>query len=226
VCVVLQIVTISPDVKNICMIVKEVTKPVVLLFAVLGTLTIAFGMLHYELLGGSDEFGGKCDSFLECFSLTGYGVFQTDWMGWYQSATPGDDDGSNVKSTSSVMQSRMVLDIVENLLLNIMFWGFIGGLIVDNFGSMREDDNAHTESLETSAFVTGLALDEAGAAGISFSDHNDVDFFYMKYIEYVAAPPLLLLLLCYYRHTPAPLPILLRLPPAVHYYNYYYRDYY
>ncbi|GMH53038.1 hypothetical protein TrLO_g6616 [Triparma laevis f. longispina] len=117
-----------------------------------------------------------CDTLLECFTQTVYlGIRAGDI------AEILDDPDENNYTT------RMLFDLSFFLILGILLFDMVTGIILDTFGSLREEVAERNSILASESFVSGLErkeIEEIGE-GLNFDSINEADQSLWDYIFYV-----------------------------------------
>jgi hypothetical protein len=118
-----------------------------------------FGLTYFEswFAYGSDddtEDPVGCHSVVSCFVLIFYGGVPGGSIADVMRAISNRHDGVEDQSNNTYLQ-RVIFDLSFFIWVGILLFNIITGLMVDGFGSLREEDNERNDILENTCFVCG-----------------------------------------------------------------------
>jgi len=106
-------------------------------------------------------------------------------------AVPAGDIGEvldNISNRQNDYMRRVLFDLSFFVWVGVLLFNIITGLMVDGFGSLREEDNARRDILDNSCFVCGLLRstydDTPNFQGPSFDRHKDTDHDFWAYVNF------------------------------------------
>mmetsp|Transcript_10620 Transcript_10620/g.13902 ORF Transcript_10620/g.13902 Transcript_10620/m.13902 type:complete len:330 (+) Transcript_10620:253-1242(+) len=92
------------------------------------------------------------------------------------------------KKDGPIFQKRLIFDLSFFIWVGMILFNIITGLLVDGFGSLREEDNERRDILENSCFVCGFTRtgydDIPNFRGPNFDYHLTDEHNYWSYVHY------------------------------------------
>jgi len=141
-----------------------------------------FGLTFFEdwfVYDGENDDSPGCHSVVSCILLIFY------------HAVPAGDIGEvldNISNRKNNYMERLVFEISFFIWVGVLLFNIITGLMVDGFGSLREEDKERRDILENYCFVCGLSRsfydDMPNFKGPSFDWHKDNDHAYWTYVYF------------------------------------------
>ena len=140
-----------PTLKNV---IKSVWEPRTQLFLTLILFIIlvyVYALLGYTFF--SEDFDGKCEATIFCFLYTFDWTFKANGGvgGYLTDNQTGDKDTYEPKYEIK----RFVYDNTSNIILVIIMVNIVAGIIIDTFGSLRENENNKNRDIEDKCFMCG-----------------------------------------------------------------------
>jgi hypothetical protein len=115
-----------------------------------------FGLQYFEewfVYGDDDETPG-CHSVVSCFILIFYKGVPGNSLGDVMDTVTNRYEKVDGQGRSTYL-SRVIFDLSFFIWVGILLFNIITGLMVDGFGSLREEDNERNDILENTCFVCG-----------------------------------------------------------------------
>ena len=134
--------------------------------------------------GVDDDPGGACETLIECFIWSLYvGVREGDMEGAMVDAPGFDDPGA--------FRNRILYDVSFFIILGVLLFDVVTGIILDEFGAIREEVNDREDKLANETFISGITRDtieemEGNAVDFKLVNYRDQDkwnyLFFMIYL--------------------------------------------
>lgn len=111
-----------------------------------------YGLIGYTFF--SDDYQeDRCSSALFCFLFTFDWTFKANaGVGGYLT---GNEDGSDNPPTEKYKIGRFMFDNSSNIFLVIIMVNIVAGIIIDTFGSLREEEGDKIRDIEDKCFICG-----------------------------------------------------------------------
>lgn len=111
-------------------------------------LVYVFALIAYTFF--SADYVGRCESTLMCF------LFTFDWTFKANGGVGGYLTDIEVPDKASKYQvGRFFYDNLSNIILVIIMVNIVAGIIIDTFGSLREEENIKLADIEDKCFICG-----------------------------------------------------------------------
>lgn len=136
-----------PTLKNIILSVYRPRIQLVLTFFLLFLLVYIFTLLAYWQL--SNQFSGYCDTLLYCFLLNIEWTFRGS-IGNYLQSIEGINNVARVLGVG-----RFFYDELSNIILGVIMLNIVAGIIIDTFGSLREEESNKLQDMVEVCFICG-----------------------------------------------------------------------
>ena len=146
--------------------------------------TFGFRKFGAESFPGEDE-EPVCESTLTCF-----------WYIFYVGVPGGgisDLMNGVTVADGETYWSRILYDLIFFVWMGVLLFNVITGLIVDTFGSLREDANARMDTLENSCFICGIVRSNYDDKGLppepeapSFDSHINEEHNIWSYVNFLS----------------------------------------
>ncbi|CAD8168125.1 unnamed protein product [Paramecium pentaurelia] len=171
-----------PTLKNIILSVYRPRTQLILTFFLLFLLVYVFTIFAYWRL--SNEFAGYCDTLLYCFMMNIEWTFRGS-IGDYVQQELGVN---NVARELSV--GRFFFDEVSNIILGVIMLNIVAGIIIDTFGSLREEEGNKLNDMVDNCFICGnLKADfdrlQSKSNG-GFREHIKINHYMWNYVYFFA----------------------------------------
>ena len=188
-----DILNINQVLKNVLMSVWKPRLSIALtliLFLVVLYAFSAVGFVYFSVqYANSMPDGVPCRSIFECFVLTLDKGFKFDGgIGNYLA----DNNENKIEDKSIFVPIDLGRFFFENLLLLIdliIILNIVSGIIIDTFGSLREDYNKYIEDTETYCFICGMdreTIDKESESKDGFDHHVKGEHDQWAYLFYMA----------------------------------------
>jgi len=156
-------------------------KSLLLTFLLYQLMNYVFSLAGYYWF--YDEYNGYCNSTWLCFLTATDKAFKVD----------GGIGGFLTPNTETDV-SRFVFDNLYFLLVMIIMINIVAGIIIDNFGTLREEEKEFRFDIQNICFVCGHdreTLEKAndaqgGVGGTGFINHIRKDHYLWNYLFYIA----------------------------------------
>mmetsp|Transcript_7631 Transcript_7631/g.6911 ORF Transcript_7631/g.6911 Transcript_7631/m.6911 type:complete len:271 (+) Transcript_7631:1554-2366(+) len=162
-------------------VIKSVTipwKPFLLTFILYLVYDYFFALIGYYFF--VDDFNGYCSSTWFCFLASFDFAFKADGgVGGWLAET----------STTSLDIGRFLYDNIYNFLMLIIMLNIVAGIIIDTFGTLRDEDKNYHHDIENICFICGYdreTLDKASDVKNGFLNHIKKDHYLWNYLFYIA----------------------------------------
>ncbi|CAD8068825.1 unnamed protein product [Paramecium sonneborni] len=174
-----------PTLKNVIRSVWEPKQQLALTLVLFVILVYVYGLIAYTFF--FEDYKGKCQSTLFCFLFTFDWTFKANGgVGGYLS----DLEDENVVDKYRV--GRFVFDNTSNIFLVIIMVNIVAGIIIDTFGSLREEESDKIRDIEDKCFICGNLktifdrLSDTSSMGGGFDHHIKVNHYMWNYVFFMA----------------------------------------
>ena len=174
-----------PTLKNIVKSVYMPRKQLGLAFVLYLILNYIYSLIAYEWL--QKDYQGNCVTTLYCM------LFTFDWTFKANAGVGGYLTGIEDESTKKNFKiGRFIFDNTFNIILAIIMINIVAGIIIDTFGSLREEENTKNKDIEDKCFICGnLKTDfdrnsELGPYAGGFKHHIKFNHYMWNYLYFLA----------------------------------------
>lgn len=180
--------------KTLLSVVKSVWRPkyslflTILMFVIFVYVFATFGYIYF-----ADQYknslGRGFESIWDCFVLIMDKSFKYDGgIGSYLSK--GNENADNNASEYIQLDfKRLAYDNLFVILLMIIMINIVSGIIIDTFGSLRDEEKEYSENIKEFCFVCGYnreMLDKVSQNKNGFMDHIYKEHYQWNYLFYIA----------------------------------------
>lgn len=176
----LDVVNISPTIQSL---VKSITKPapqlgiVAYLFVIFVIIFASFGLKYFEpYFVYDEEYDDDSDDITGLNPYGCHSVVACAWLIMYKGLPEGRMDQvlDFITNRDEQYLARVIFDLSFFIIVGVFLFNIITGLIVDTFGSLREEAAARADQLGNECYVCGFtrtAYDDIGMTSPSFDQH-------------------------------------------------------
>ncbi|CAD8103545.1 unnamed protein product [Paramecium sonneborni] len=174
-----------PTLKNVIRSVWEPKQQLGLTLVLFVILVYVYALIAYTFF--FEDYNGKCQSTLFCFLFTFDWTFKANGgVGGYLS----DLEDENI--VEKYQLGRFVFDNTSNIFLVIIMVNIVAGIIIDTFGSLREEESNKIRDIEDKCFICGNLkttfdrLQDISSMGGGFDHHIKVNHYMWNYMFFMA----------------------------------------
>ncbi|CAD8132784.1 unnamed protein product [Paramecium pentaurelia] len=174
-----------PTLKNVIRSVWEPKQQLGLTLVLFIILVYVYGLIAYTFF--FEDYKGKCQSTLFCFLFTFDWTFKANGgVGGYLSDLEDED------KVEKYQLGRFVFDNTSNIFLVIIMVNIVAGIIIDTFGSLREEESNKIRDIEDKCFICGNLkttfdrLSDSSSMGQGFDYHIKVNHYMWNYVFFMA----------------------------------------
>lgn len=127
-----------------------------------------------------------CHSAVSCFVLIFYHGVPNGSLADVMDGISNRHVGVQGQDSNTYIQ-RVLFELSFYILVSIVLFNTIIGLMLDGFGSLREEDNIRQDRLENQCFVCGFTrsqYEDIPNLKLSFDDHNLEEHNMWKYVDF------------------------------------------
>jgi len=154
----------------------------------LGLALVLFIIFEYiaSLIGFaafSEDYQGNCETTYDCFLYTFDFTFKAN------GGIGGQLDDIYERPAGSYAYGRFLFDNLFNLILAVVMISIVAGIIVDTFGSLREDANEKNQDMRENCFICGNekeTFDRKSDTQGGFVEHIKIDHYMWNYVFFIA----------------------------------------
>ena len=129
-----------------------------------------------------DSVPDECDTLFGCWLVV---VNQGLRMGGGIGDYLGGGEPPSITEEKTTWISRTVWDVVFFLFVTVILLNVVFGIIIDQFGELRDQKKDKDDNKASMCFICGLTKDELKAGGVDFSHHVDAEHHMWNYVFYL-----------------------------------------
>ncbi|EGR32738.1 MIR domain protein [Ichthyophthirius multifiliis] len=187
-----------PTLKNVIMSIYLPRRQLLLTFLLLVIAEYIFTIFAYTFY--NQDYMGNCSSMLYCFLFTFDQTFKANGgVGGYLAETTGQ------KNTAQFNFSRFFFDNLSQYVLVTIMINIVSGIIIDNFGILRDKQNEKNQDMNNYCFICGIeklslqkfqfiqiqiflrtTFDRKSDSGAGFQKHIKLNHYMWNYIYFMA----------------------------------------
>lgn len=178
-----------PVLLNVVLSVWKPKKMILYTYLLFIILMYGFSLFAYYQLKDSYP-PGFCDSTWNCLITSMDMSFKYDGSlgGYFQSHWDSDEVPGHEHQISYLL-IRFFFDNFYHILLMVIMINIVSGIIIDTFGSLREELQRYKHDLDNFCFICGFdieAIEKNSKNNLGFKNHIKKDHYLWNYLFYIA----------------------------------------